>query len=301
MPQPAPLPSSLDPAGFTVGDGTAAGMTRRRMRASDLDAPFHGIRTRGRPAETHDRAIAYAPKLRPGEAFSHGTALALVGVDVPARSSGELHVVTPAVYERARGAGVRGHEAIAGQLRVGVVRGVPTVHPVDAWCQLATDLSVRELVLVGDALTRRNRPISERGELDEAVARWSGRRGVRRLRDALDLVRERTDSYPETTLRLDAADAGLPEPEVNGRVEDDRGRFVAYGDLVYRDHRTILEYDGEQHRLDDAQFARDVRRLDDLARLGWRVIRVTKADRGSARAVKLARVRESLVAHGWTP
>lgn len=301
MPRPSPLPASLDPSGFTVGDGFAAGVTRRRMRASDLEAPFRGIRTQGSRTAARERALAYAPRLREGDAFSHGTALAMIGVDVPTACIADVHVVTTAAHERVRGAGTRGHEASAGRLRIGAVRGVPTVHPVDAWCLLAEELTVHELVIVGDALVRRHQPVAELRDLHETVRRWSGRRGVRRLREALELVRERTDSRRETTLRLDAADAGLPEPEVNGRIDDEDGGFVAFGDLVYRDYRTILEYDGEQHRLDDAQFARDVRRLDDLARLGWRVVRVTKADRGRARFAKLARVRESLIAHGWMP
>ena len=35
--------------------------------------------------------------------------------------------------------------------------------------------------------------------------------------------------------------AGLPEPEVNGRILDERGRFVAECDLVYRQARVIIE------------------------------------------------------------
>ena len=196
---------------------------------------------------------------------------------------------------------MRGHEAADGLLRVGVVAGLPAVHPVDAWCQLGATLTVRQLVVIGDSLTRRKHPIANRSELAAVVEAWAPRRGARGLRQALALVRENTDSQQETELRLDAADAGLPEPEVNGVIVDERGRFVAYGDLVYREYRTLLEYDGEQHRLDDRQFARDVGRLDDLARLGWRVVRVTKQHRGAQRHERLERVRESLMSRGWVP
>jgi len=231
--------------------------------------------------------------------LSHGSALAMVGVRTPDRCTAEVHVTTRDAHERARTVGVRGHEARDGRLRYVLVGNALVVHPVDSWCQLGATLSVRELVLIGDALTRRRRPISTLGDLRRTVHRWSGRRGVQRLREALDLVRPGTDSFAETELRLDAAAAGLPEPEVNGAIVDERGRVVARGDLVYREYRTILEYDGEQHRLDDRQFARDVTRLDDIARLGWRLVRVTKAHRGPSRRARLDRVRESLEMHGW--
>ena len=50
--------------------------------------------------------------------------------------------------------------------------------------------------------------------------------------------------------------------------------------------RLAIEYDGEQHRTDDAQYQRDIRRLRRLHSEGWYVIRVTKDDlRGGARGV----------------
>ena len=53
-----------------------------------------------------------------------------------------------------------------------------------------------------------------------------------------------------------------------------QGRFIGRGDLVYRHWRVIVEYDGDQHRTDTTQFDRDVRRLDDFAANGWRVVRI---------------------------
>jgi hypothetical protein len=300
MPRPAELPAALSDRGFTVADAYALGVTRGRLRAGDLTAPFRGIRCRAwEIPDELSTAAAYAPKLRAGEVLSHGTALLLAGVPVPARCVGAVHVTTTGDHQRARGKGVQGHEAAAGTFAVARLAGVPVVAPVDAWCQLGSTLTVKELVGIGDALTRRKRPITTTAGLRAAVDRWGSRRGALRLREALELVRADTDSLQETELRLDAATAGLPEPEVNGLITDERGRFVAYGDLVYRPYRTLLEYDGEQHRTDDSQFARDVSRLDDLARLGWRHIRVTKRHRGASRIEKLERVREALLERGW--
>ena len=115
------------------------------------------------------------------------------------------------------------------------------------------------------------------------------------------LVRPRTDSPAETELRLDVMAHGLPEPQVNLDIFDAHGRRIAIGDLAYPEYCVLVEYDGEQHRTDDAQYARDVDRLDDLARAGWRVVRVNRSHRGIRRTARLERVREALLAAGWTP
>lgn len=194
---------------------------------------------------------------------------------------------------------MRGHEVAA--LSGWTYRGIPIERPGEAWCRLAGMLSSRELVIAADSLMRRQSPISSQEELVAAVGRWGGRRGAIALRAALARARARTDSVAESELRMDAEDAGLPPFEVNREIHDEHGRRVAFGDLVDAAHRVLLEYDGEQHRLDSRQYARDVDRLDELARLGWRVIRVNKSHRGPARTRQLARTREALLARGWQP
>ncbi len=178
--------------------------------------------------------------------------------------------------------------------------GVPAVHPVDAWCQLAVHASVTELVLVGDALVRRRKPIAQRDDLRDAVKRWAGRRGAGRLREAEALVRDRTASPRETRLRLAAVDHGLPEPVVNFPVYDEHGVLVAILDLAYPEYRVGLEYDGDHHRTDTVQFLHDVERLDALSALGWRDIRITKEHRGDLLTAALERVRIALRERGWS-
>ena len=48
--------------------------------------------------------------------------------------------------------------------------------------------------------------------------------------------------------------------------------------MGWADSMVAVEYDGEQHRLDRRQYAWDIRRGEDLARLGWIVIRVVVTD-----------------------
>ncbi|MGB4778338.1 hypothetical protein [Microbacterium sp.] len=298
MPRARPLPSQL-PDVFTVPAARNAGVSRRRLRARDLGAPFRGVRTRKRSRETWALVRAYAVKLRPGEHYSHATALMLVGGWVPDRLRTKLDVSAVRPVGRPRGAGIRGHEAK--DPRVYLWHGVPVVHPADAWCQLAGELSERELIIAADALLRRKDPILKKQTLVEAVERRAGCRGIRRLRRALARVRARTDSVAETELRLDAEAAGLPEFEVNGEIFDEHGKLVAVGDLVDRARKVLLEYDGEQHRTDDRQYARDIDRLEALAQLEWRVIRVNKRHRGRRRAQAIEQTRRALLARGWIP
>lgn len=166
---------------------------------------------------------------------------------------------------------------------------------------MATSLTPAELVAVGDALVRRKNAYATVAELTDAVQRRQGRRGCTALARALPLIRPRTDSWEETMLRLDLAAAGLPEPEVNGEIRGSSGQLIAYGDLVYRRYGVLAEYDGEQHRTDTGQYSRDVDRLDDLARLGWRTVRFTTRHRGPARTERIERVRAALLSRGWSP
>jgi hypothetical protein len=135
-------------------------------------------------------------------------------------------------------------------------------------------------------------------QLAAAVAQRAGRRGVQRLRDSLEWVRPRVESRRETHLRLLVVRAGFPEPDTNITVPLRTGRKGVRGDLVYLKYKILVEYDGEQHRTDDAQYARDVERLDDLAADGWRVIRVTKSMKQTD---VLTRLAMALRARGWRP
>ncbi len=66
--------------------------------------------------------------------------------------------------------------------------------------------------------------------------------------------------------------AGLPDPELNIDVFDDRGRFVGCVDLAYPQQRVAIEYLGMLH---GEQWAQDVERLAALRAAGWTVIEVT--------------------------
>ena len=105
------------------------------------------------------------------------------------------------------------------------------------------------------------------------MLRVRGRRGTRTLRAALPLLRDGADSRAETLLRLALADAGVPEPEVNPLLMLSDGSTVR-PDLVWREARVCVQYEGDHHRTDPQQWRRDIERDRRMQAEGWIVLRV---------------------------
>lgn len=304
MPRRVPLPSALPPY-FSVRDARAAGVGYGRLRGADLVALFHGVRApSGRaPSEKveeriRERARQYAPRLRPGQFFCEVTALALLGVWLPPGvDDGAVHVGVVGPRRAPRARGVVGHEITTPALAR--AQGLPVNAGPEAWAHAATRLSVTELVLIGDGLVRRKFPLAARVELSEVVRTWCGKRGSRRLAAAEALVRAGTDSIKESELRLVILGAGLPEPDVNAELYDRRGRQIGFGDLLYRQYKVLVEYDGGYHFETDRQVKKDIDRLATLADASYTMIRVHKLHLRDPRS-SLARIRAALLQAGWS-
>jgi len=52
----------------------------------------------------------------------------------------------------------------------------------------------------------------------------------------------------------------------------DGWRLLAVLDMGWEDIKVAVEYDGDHHRTNRAQYAKDQRRIRELERLGWIVI-----------------------------
>jgi hypothetical protein len=217
-----------------------------------------------------------------GAVFCHVTALLLLGVDLPLGldPADALHVQVGPGTSWPRRAGVRGHSRSTPDVLSRSLRGgLRVLAPELVWAQLAPVLAPRELVVLGDALSRRRRPLVTLDQLAAALdARPPGTRGIRRARAALPLVRARTDSPMETRLRWLLVQAGLPCPTVNQPVYGPDAELVAMPDLIYLRHRVAVEYDGDIHRTDRATWRRDIARRQGLEALGWRVVTCTADD-----------------------
>lgn len=320
MRSPRPLPTDLGPH-FSVVAARAAGVNEGRLRRGDLARPFHGIRAdpaeadpivrtpyERQAAERLLRAAHYAPRLRPGQFLSHETAAAILGGPLPLETVGgravdgrslPVHVSTIGTGPLVRTAGVTAHRADPRVARVVRIDDLSVGDPATTWAQLG-HWNVSDLVALGDYFCRVWRPGPGRpdaGRPPLATTRdlsaqlvHGRRRGIRRLRAALDLIREDSWSPRESALRCLIVMAGMPEPLLNQDVYDEAGRFVGCVDLAYPDVRTAIEYHGIMH---SAQYAADVERSAALRAAGWDVIEVTN-DLFHRSDELLSRIRRSL-------
>jgi very-short-patch-repair endonuclease len=138
-------------------------------------------------------------------------------------------------------------------------------------------------------------------EIEAVAKRHRGAPGLRRLEQTLALVDAGAESPKETWLRLLLQRSGLPPVETQIEVRDEFGGFVARLDMGWPELKLAVEYDGDQHRTDRKQYVRDMRRLEELERLGWVVIRVIKEDSDAqiVRKVRAARVLQATRVTQW--
>lgn len=136
---------------------------------------------------------------------------------------------------------------------------LPLTTAEDTFVDLAAELHLVDLVVLGDSLVKAGRTTP--AALVAAAAAVTGRRsaGARR---AAGLVRSGVDSPMESRLRMLVVLAGLPEPVVNHIEYDDLGRWVRPFDLSYPKARLAIEYDGRQHAQSQVQWERDVDRRE---------------------------------------
>ena len=176
-----------------------------------------------------------------------------------------------------------------------IVQGLPVCDAVEAWCQVAGDVELPDLVAIADALLdRADDPEDMRARLRRAIDA-PGRYRTAPLRRALRLARVGSRSAQESRLRVILVLAGISEPALNAPVEGRDGRLLGHGDLVWRERRVVSEYEGDQHRTDQDQWNRDVRRYDGFADAGWTVVRVPKESlRPEHRSALVARFRRAL-------
>jgi hypothetical protein len=173
------------------------------------------------------------------------------------------------------------------------VAGVPVTAAARTAFDLARQLHVGEAVARIDALLRAT-PFSPE-EVLLLAKRYPGARGLRRLRSALPRVDPGAASPKETWLRLLLIEAGLPAPTTQIPVQEN-WRLVACLDMGWEQYKVAAEYDGDHHRANRGQYARDQQRLRRLGELGWIVVRVIAEDEPED---VVRRVRRALSRRGY--
>lgn len=171
--------------------------------------------------------------------------------------------------------------------------------PAEVLRELATLLPPWDLVAAADAVVagRTECPPTTVADLAVHVARMRGRRGNARLAAVLPDVRGRSWSPGESLMRLLVLGAGLPEPELNLPVRERRRGCTRYLDLAWPHAMCVLEYDGDDHRRTKKQWREDEQRRDEIAALGWTIIRANGEDLSHPRRI-LLRLADELGGRG---
>lgn len=225
---------------FTRAQALAGGLRVVDLAGPQFQRIFHGVYLpNSRSVGVAERAAAALMVCPAGTYVSHHTAGALWGGWVPDTS--EVHVSVPDGAVRSRRRGIWAHRADPATVPTRQ-RGITVSPPVAVFLELAAlRVSLVDLVVFGDSMVRAQRITPE---LLVATVNVSSRGGARLARQAAALVREGSDSAPESRLRLLLVLAGLPEPEINRIIRTADGEWLHRFDLCYPALRLIIEYDG---------------------------------------------------------
>ncbi|WP_298942928.1 hypothetical protein [uncultured Microbacterium sp.] len=311
--RPTPLPPRLGPR-FAVSAARDAGVTPRRLRAGDLEAPFWGVRAHPFDPPERDgladadarllrhRIEAYAERIAPTRFFTGLSALVLWCDMLPVRPCPPLDVGVLAPERTPRARGIRGHQVGRHLATVTECDGLPVTSPASTWATLARDLPWRDLVAVGSLMVTPPRgpggviagPALTTLPALKAVTAAGSRTGVAALRAAVPYVRVGARSRPEVHLFLAILQAGLAEPEFDVPVFDDAAALIGIFDLAYVGERVLVEYQGEYHRMSPTAWAADIRKSERAREAGWTVVQITRADLYPDPGAAVARVRRAL-------
>lgn len=285
------MTGSLDPPGtaFRRRDAVRAGVTKHRLDGPSFQSVFSAIRMPASLQVTVRLRAEAALLLCHDSAFvSHHTAAQIWGGIVP--GDVDVHVSVPDARHRPQRLGIRAH--VSSRHSDVVTRGkVKLTDPLRTFLELARDLDLIDLVVLGDSLVKAS--VLSIEQLHVGTQGWHGG-GAMRARQAARLVRAAVDSPMETRLRLLLIFAGLPEPQVNWTIRNDNGQVLYRLDLAFVEWRVAVEYDGRHHAEDDRQWAHDIGRREALDGLGWRLVIARATDVYSSPEQTVTRVVSTL-------
>ena len=250
----------------------------------------------GQGPRRHDRRVLTAAgvlvRLGPGAVLSHEEAARQL--DLPlVDDTGVRRVVVPRNRSRAQAEGWRLHRADLGPAeRIQRADGLSVTSVLRTVVDLAKVLPLGAAVAAADgALRLGTSPVTLRAALLAARGPGAGRcRQVAALMDPL------AESVLESLLRLLLVLAGLPSPVSQYEIRDEHGRTVARVDFCWPGSRLVVEADGFAFHSDRLAYRRDRERMNELERLGWRVLRFTWEDVRQRPAAVVTVVAECLAA-----
>ncbi|MDQ4006742.1 MAG: hypothetical protein M3211_01440, partial [Actinomycetota bacterium] len=234
-----PLPGPL-----RLADAAEHRLSRGKLRSLRWERLSHGLyRPRGQQLTPHEVAAALSGVLPRDSGFGHLTSAALRQWWLPNRLGPHVWLATTTsnVHVQRDGGYVRRSK----YAEYDDLDGVPVVSAAQTLVELARDLTLVDLVPMVDCALRR-------GAKTDDILRAARPRvpGARRLRRAVDLADERSESWWESVLRLLHVLSGLGPVECQVPLWDG-GMFIARADLHLVGTVRFPECDGGRHREKD--------------------------------------------------
>jgi very-short-patch-repair endonuclease len=253
------------------------------MRGNDLAKPFRGVYVDGELPLTYVVRCEALLRRAPASSFlCIWSAARVMSIPLPSRieRSAVVDIGAFSPTSPPEGRGVRGHSLELDETDIWRWNGIRVTAPEETWCSLANRLSIPELVAAGDYLIHHETPIATRESLGARVTKWAGKRGVRKLRYALELLSERSESPQESKLRVIVIEAGLYGLEVNFPIRTSGG-YNYRADLAFPREKVIVEYQSAFHETPES-FRADMTRVSRLEADEWKVMQVNKDDVANA-------------------
>lgn len=252
---------------FSRADAAKAKIKPSTLRGPRFVRLFSGVYVSADAPQTPLQRVRAALVPFRGNGFaSHASAARVYEVPIPTLP--DEHVTVTAAAHRRTHPGIVCH--VMRKPRAVVFDGIGVSSPDQLFTELASQVSLVDLVVAGDHLARRHRGVTAATLADFAAA--GGLPGSRAAATAAGYVRENVRSPMETRLRMLLVLAGLPEPRINALVGTGDGMLKREHDLVYAASKTAIEYDGQQHAAE--QWERDLERREEADDDGWRILTV---------------------------
>ncbi len=261
---------------FVGSHAVAAGaLTRRQLQDGPYVRVLHGVYADPSLPRDHMLRCRGAALLMPAGAVLGGRSAATV-LGAPGPGYGDpVTVVIPPTLKWTGPRGVRVHRALVAMSDV-VDRddGLRHSAPLRTAWDVAALETTATAVGVLDAMVRAGQ--LDGGDLVRSLHEGAGRWGSRRVRRAFDLVDGRSESPPESWVRVVCVLSGLPTPTPQYDVVHE-GVWLGRVDLAWPEARLIVEYEGAHH-FEGLQIIKDDERYRRLEEAGWRVIPLAAHD-----------------------
>ena len=279
------LPESLRGGAFTSREAAALGVGPRRLRGDRARQLHHGVwADAAAELSVPDRARAALGTADELAWVSHATAATVHELALPPRLRrlDRIDLTVPSPMHAPRGSGIRGRQRTLELTSIELFDGLRVASPAQAFVDGCDYLAFEDLVALGDSVVWERAPRATRAGLVEAIEAHRGRRSHRRLVAAASAVRPRSASRPETITRLQLEALGAPEPWCNVPVVLDAEEAIA-PDAAFWQAGLIIEVEGDQHRVDRAQWLTDLERYNRAQRSDIEVHRVVVTTPAEAR------------------